>query len=163
MTKKASDQPFLDLGKAFTTFFAVHAHRPKFKRKKRSKPSFYRGPRSVGTGRSPPLDSTPLGWVNLAEKLRFTGKVTGARITKTAECGLSRSSWRCLMHFQSTSQQSAVFDVGLSRLATLPYGRGSREPGLPHNRPQETASGRAFACIAAHQAQKTGSKHAESL
>jgi transposase len=26
-----------------------------------------------------------LGWVNMAENLRFQGKVTGARITKTAD------------------------------------------------------------------------------
>ena len=41
VTKNASDQPFLDLGKAFTAFFEGRARRPKFKSKKRSKPSFY--------------------------------------------------------------------------------------------------------------------------
>jgi hypothetical protein len=41
VTKNASDQPFLDLGKAFTAFFEGRACRPKFKSKKRSKPSFY--------------------------------------------------------------------------------------------------------------------------
>ena len=41
VTKNASDQPFLDLGQAFTAFFEGRAHRPKFKSKKRSKPSFY--------------------------------------------------------------------------------------------------------------------------
>ena len=41
VTKNASDQPFLDLGKAFTAFFEGRARRPRFKRKKRSKPSFY--------------------------------------------------------------------------------------------------------------------------
>jgi putative transposase len=41
VTKNASDQPFRDLGKAFTAFFEGRACRPKFKSKKRSKPSFY--------------------------------------------------------------------------------------------------------------------------
>jgi putative transposase len=41
VTKNASDQPFLDLGKAFTAFFEGRARRPRFKSKKRSKPSFY--------------------------------------------------------------------------------------------------------------------------
>ncbi len=41
VTKNASDQPFLDLGKAFTAFFEGKAHRPKFKSKKKSKLSFY--------------------------------------------------------------------------------------------------------------------------
>jgi putative transposase len=40
VTKNASDQPFLDLGKAFTAFFEGRARRPRFKSKKRSKPSF---------------------------------------------------------------------------------------------------------------------------
>ena len=41
VTKNASDQPFLDLGKAFTAFFEKKARRPRFKSKKRSKLSFY--------------------------------------------------------------------------------------------------------------------------
>ena len=41
VTKNASDQPLLDLGKAFTAFFAGKARRPKFKSKKRSRQSFY--------------------------------------------------------------------------------------------------------------------------
>jgi len=40
VTKNASDQPFLDLSKAFTAFFEGKARRPKFKSKKRSKQSF---------------------------------------------------------------------------------------------------------------------------
>ena len=38
VTKNASDQPILDLGKAFTAFFEGRARRPRFKSKKRSKP-----------------------------------------------------------------------------------------------------------------------------
>ena len=46
VTKNASDQPFLDLGKAFTAFFeglkrGKRKGRPKFKSKKKSKASFY--------------------------------------------------------------------------------------------------------------------------
>jgi transposase len=41
VTKNASDQPILDLGKAFTAFFEGRARRPRFKSKKRSKASFY--------------------------------------------------------------------------------------------------------------------------
>ena len=41
VTKNASDQPFLDLGKAFTAFFEGKHGRPKLKSKKKSKPSFY--------------------------------------------------------------------------------------------------------------------------
>ena len=41
VTKNASDQPFLDLGKAFTAFFEGKHGRPTFKSKKKSKASFY--------------------------------------------------------------------------------------------------------------------------
>src|SRR2546425_11832484 len=46
VTKNASDQPFLDLGKAFADFFAgvkkgKKKGRPNFKSKKKSKASFY--------------------------------------------------------------------------------------------------------------------------
>jgi putative transposase len=62
--------------------------------------------------------------VNSAENLRFVGKVTGARITKTA-------SW-CFVSIQvelpdvkSAKNPAAVgIDVGLNRLATLRTGKG---------------------------------------
>src|SRR5947207_15209619 len=84
VTKNASDQPFLDLGKAFTAFFEGKARRPKFKSKKRSKASFYLANDQFELG-DHRLWVPKLGWVNMAENLRFVGKVTGARITKTAD------------------------------------------------------------------------------
>src|ERR1700687_1083183 len=41
VTKNASDQPFLDLGKAFTAFFEGKGRRTRFKSKKRSTQSVY--------------------------------------------------------------------------------------------------------------------------
>jgi putative transposase len=84
VTKNASDQPFLDLSKAFTAFFEGKARRPKFKSKKRSKPSFYLANDQFELGDHRLWVPKP-GWVNLAENLRLVGKVTGARITKTAD------------------------------------------------------------------------------
>jgi len=84
VTKNASDQPFLDLGKAFTAFFEGRARRPKFKSKKRSKPSFYLANDQFELG-DHRIWVPKLGWVNMAENLRIRGKVTGARITKTAD------------------------------------------------------------------------------
>ncbi len=89
VTKNASDQPFLDLGKAFTAFFegpksGKKQGRPKFKSKKKSKASFY-----LANDQFELCDHRiwipKLGWVNMAENLRFNGKVAGARITKTAD------------------------------------------------------------------------------
>src|SRR6202162_3819943 len=123
VTKNASDQPFLDLGKAFTAFFEGRARRPRFKSKKRSKASFYLANDQFELG-DHRLWVPKLGWVNMAENLRFTGKVTGARITKTAD-------WWCvsltveLPEERSEKRQAAIgIDVGLNRLATLSTSEG---------------------------------------
>jgi IS605 OrfB family transposase len=123
VTKNASDQPFLDLGKAFTAFFEGRARRPRFKSKKRSKASFYlaNDQCEVGDHR---LWVPKLGWVNMAENLRFEGKVTGARITRLADW------WFVSIQVEvpdSTPVKKATavgLDVGLNRLATLSTGEG---------------------------------------
>ncbi len=122
VTKNASDQPFLDLGKAFTAFFKGTARHPKFKSKKRSHPSFY-----LANDQFEPGDYRiwipKLGWVNIAEKLRFTGKVTGSRITRSADW------WFISITVEipdpiplSTDRPGIGIDVGLHRLATLSDG-----------------------------------------
>jgi IS605 OrfB family transposase len=123
VTKNASDQPFLDLGKAFSAFFAGKARRPKFKSKKRSKPSFYLANDQCELG-DHRLWIPKLGWVNMAEKLRFEGRVTGARITKTAD-GWFVSIQVELPDSIPVKRPAAVgIDVGLNRLATLSTGEG---------------------------------------
>ncbi|GHO50873.1 hypothetical protein KSX_90360 [Ktedonospora formicarum] len=89
VTKNASDQPFLDLAKAFTAYFeglkqGNKTGRPTFKSKKKSKLSFYLANDQFELG-DHRIWVPKLGWVNMAETLRFVGKVTGARITKTAD------------------------------------------------------------------------------
>jgi putative transposase len=123
VTKNASDQPFLDLGKAFTAFFEGKAHRPKFKSKKRSKPSFYlaNDQFEVGDHR---IWVPKLGWVNMAENLRFVGKVTGARITKTADWWFVSIQVEIPDVFPEHKPTAIGIDVGLNRLATLSTGEG---------------------------------------
>jgi putative transposase len=123
VTKNASDQPFLDLGKAFTAFFEGRARRPKFKSKKRSKPSFYLANDQFELG-DHRIWVPKLGWVNMAENLRFQGKVSGARITKTAQ-------WWCVSiqvelpdSLPMKKPVACGIDVGLNRLATLSTGEG---------------------------------------
>src|SRR5260370_25967404 len=84
VTKNASDQPFLDLGKAFTAFFEKKARRPRFKSKKRSKPSFYLANDQFELG-DHRIWVPKLAWVNMAENLRFKDRVTGARTTNTTD------------------------------------------------------------------------------
>ena len=123
VTKNASDQPFLDLGKAFTAFFEGKAHRPRFKSKKRSKPSFYlaNDQFEVGDHR---LWVPKLGWVNMAENLRFKGRVTGARITKTADWWFVSIQVELPDAIPAKKPAAVGIDVGLNRLATLSTGEG---------------------------------------
>jgi len=129
VTKNASDQPFLDLGKAFTAFFeglknGEKKGRPKFKSKKRSRASFYLANDQFELG-DHRMWVPKLGWVNMAETLRFKGKVTGVRITKTADWWFASIT----VELPETQPDPAHprphavgIDVGLNRLATLSTG-----------------------------------------
>jgi putative transposase len=128
VTKNASDQPFLDLGKAFTAFFeglknGKRKGRPKFKSKKRSKASFYLANDQFELG-DYRIWIPKLGWVNMAENLRFKGKVTGARITKTAEWWFVSITVELPDEEPSPRTPAVGIDVGLNRLATLSTGEG---------------------------------------
>src|SRR5260221_551080 len=123
VTKNASDQLFLELGRAFTAFFEGKSRRPRFKSKKRSRASFYLANDQFELG-DHRIWVPKLGWVNMAENLRFTGKVTGARITKTADW------WDVALNVELPDtlpgkRPGAIgIDVGLNRLATLSTGEG---------------------------------------
>src|SRR5438270_4898570 len=121
VTKNASDQPFLDLGKAFTAFFEGKAHRPRFKSKKRSKPSFYLANDQLELG-DHRIWIPKLGWVNMAENLRFKGKVAGARITKTADWWFVSIQVEMPDVIPVKKPAACGIDVGLNRLATLSTG-----------------------------------------
>jgi putative transposase len=123
VTKNASDQPFLDLGKAFTAFFEGRARRPRFKSKKRSKASFYLANDQFKLG-DHRIWVPKLGWVNMAENLRFTGKVTGARITKTADWWFVSIQVEIPDTLPGKMPAAVGIDVGLNRLATLSTGEG---------------------------------------
>jgi len=123
VTKNASDQPFLDLGKAFTAFFEGKAHRPRFKSKKRSKPSFYLANDQLELG-DHRVWIPKLGWVNTAEKLRFQGKVIGARITRTSDWWFISITVEVPDEPTEKRHTAVGIDVGLNRLATLSTGEG---------------------------------------
>ena len=121
VTKNASDQPFLDLSKAFTAYFEGRAQRPRFKSKKRSKPSFYLANDQFELG-DHRVWIPKLGWVNMAEKLRFVGKVAGARITRTADWWFISITVEVPDERPTKSHAAIGIDVGLDRLATLSTG-----------------------------------------
>ena len=128
VTKNASDQPFLELGKAFTAFFeglksGKRKGRPRFKSKKRSKASFYLANDQFELG-DHRIWVPKLGWVNMAENLRFKGRVTGARITKTADRWCVSIQVELPDAIPVKRPPAIGIDVGLNRLATLSTGEG---------------------------------------
>ena len=99
VTKTVAEGAFMDLGTAFRRFFrGVKAGQsvgfPKFKSKKRSKPSFYLANDKIAFDDNG-VKIPKLGWVNMTESLRFDGKVMSARGEPTSRVvvgiGLGRS------------------------------------------------------------------------
>lgn len=107
VTKYATQQPFINLGKAFKKFFedlkrGVVSY-PQFKKKKDNEGSFYIGGDQVSlsdTNRnSKALKKMPhnerqkrqylkvpnLGWVKMTERLRFIGKVNGVVVSQQGD------------------------------------------------------------------------------
>jgi putative transposase len=123
VTKNAYDQPFFEVGKAFTAFFEGRARCPTFKSKKRSKPSFSLANDQLELG-DHRIWVPKLGWVNMAENLRFAGKVTGARITNTAQWWLVSIQVELPDEIPAKNQVAVGIDVGLNRLAILSTGEG---------------------------------------
>jgi putative transposase len=65
-----------------------------------------------------------LGWVNMAENLRFQGKVTGARVTQTAAWWFVSISVELPDEKPEKRTAAVGIDVGLNRLATLSTSEG---------------------------------------
>lgn len=63
-----------------------------------------------------------LGWVNLAENVRFQGKITGARVTKVADWWFISIPVEMPDEPQQKRQARCGVDIGVSRLATLSTG-----------------------------------------
>ena len=115
--------PFWTLERRRRAFFEGKHGRPKLKSKKKSKPSFYLANDQFELG-DHRIWIPKLGWVNMAENLRFQGKVTGARITKTADWWFVSLTVEMPDETRNRKTAAVGIDVGLNRLATLSTGQG---------------------------------------
>jgi putative transposase len=118
----------MNLGNAFKNFFEGQqtgraVGYPRFKAKKRDKPSFYLANDKFRLG-DHWVDIPKLGRVNMAEKLRFEGKILSGTVSKEA-------SWWFLSvtvdlpDRPTVAAEAAVgIDLGINRLATLSDGTG---------------------------------------
>ena len=127
VTKCAAQGAIQDLGTAFKNMFAGRAGRPKFKKKNKTKPSFYISNSDfqvdVNFIRIPHL-----GWVRMIDRIRFPGKIMGVTISKEADGGWYASFQVCIDEtkwaypHRCESQASVGVDLGLLSIITLSDG-----------------------------------------
>ena len=127
VTKCAVEGAFMDVAAAFKNFFEGRkagrkTGSPKFKSKKRSRQSFYLANDKFSVG-DHWIEIPKLGRVNMAEKLRFTGRILSARISKTATFWFVSMTVDLPDELPVNTSPPVGVDVGLNRLATLCDGR----------------------------------------
>ena len=93
--------------------------------------------------------------MNMAENLRFQGKVAGARITKAADWWYVSIQVEIPDAIPVKKPAAVGIDVGLNRLATLSTERESRTKPSSKQRSRSCA-GRTSGSIVAHWDQKPG-------
>src|ERR1700730_9683542 len=126
VTKCAVEGAFMDVAAAFKNFFEGRkAGRkvgyPHCKSKKRSRQSFYLANDKFTVG-DHWIDVPKLGRVNMAEKMRFSGKILSARISKTADWWFVSITVEVSDERPVNTNPPVGIDVGLNRLATLSDG-----------------------------------------
>jgi putative transposase len=127
VTKCAIEGAFMDVAAAFKNFFegrkaGRQTGYPKFKTKRRARQSFYLSNDKFTVG-DHWLSVPKLGRVNMAESLRFSGKILSARISKTASWWFVSITVEMPDEVPVNVHPPVGVDVGLNRLATLSDGR----------------------------------------
>jgi len=121
-------QPFADLQVAWSRFFNGLADKPTFKKKNKSRPSFYVANDYMRfDGKRVRLPR--IGWVRTRESLRFTGKINSARCVEEA------GRWfLCVsvdvgeVRKERTGDGIIGVDLGIKTLATLSTGEQVENP-----------------------------------
>lgn len=127
VTKCAIEGAFMDVTAAFKNFFQGRkAGRktgyPRFKSKKKARQSFYLANDKFIVG-DHWIIVPKLGRVNMAEQLRFSGKILSARIAKSADWWFVSITVEMPDAVPDNPHPPVGIDVGLNRLATLSDGR----------------------------------------
>ncbi len=124
VTKYAAQQPFIQLQEAFNRYFKGLSKKPKFKKKKSNRDSFYIGGDHIKVD-GKRVRIPKLGWVRMREKLRFKGKILNATISRKAD------RWYIAFAIEveknpykpCESQARVGVDLGIEKLATLSDGK----------------------------------------
>lgn len=129
VTKYACQQPFIQLQEAWKKYFSylktkkgLKVGRPKFKKKGKSKDSFYVGGDQIVI-KNKTVKIPNLGYVRFNEEIRFQGKITSATISRQADSWFISFAIEPLISFLPCKNQASVgVDVGSKALVTLSNG-----------------------------------------
>lgn len=135
MHRDSHAQPFTHLGKAFIRFFNEiksnkEAHQPQFKKKGKSRDSFY-----IANDKFHLKDQfirlPKIGLVEMTEQLRFSGKILGATVSRTA------NKWLVAIQVDVPENQAIKkriahgttgIDLGIKSAVTLSNGEAIQSP-----------------------------------
>jgi len=131
VSKWAPQKAIQDLGDAFKRFFQGKARYPKFKKKGRSKDSFYvAGDHAKVEGKR--LRLPKLGWIRMAQAVRFPGVIQNVTLSFTG--GWWYASFQVeiddsyVYPHRCETQASVGVDLGVKALATLSTGEVYENP-----------------------------------
>jgi putative transposase len=122
VTKNAPQMAIIQLGDAFTNFFARRARYPKFRKKGRHDRFTLTNDQFKVEGKR--IHVPKLGWVRMREALRFTGRIVSATVSRTINrWDVSITVDISGLPLPPAENQGVVgVDLGVSALATLSNG-----------------------------------------
>lgn len=127
VTKCAPEGAFVNLGKAFTNFFAGRARYPRFK--KRGVHDSFSLSNDQFRLRETAIKIPKLGWVKMTETLRFSGKILSAVVSRVADMWFVSIGVDAENPCEPCENQATVgVDVGIKTLATLSTGEVVENP-----------------------------------
>jgi putative transposase len=127
---------FRNLDRAFKSFFAKRAKHPKFKSKAFSKPAFYAGRQIDFRAEGERIRLPIIGWVDLAEALRFPGQTYTVSVSKEADGWYASVMVETEQTLHREQDLGAVgVDLGIANFAVL--STGEKLPALKPNRAVE--------------------------
>lgn len=124
VTKCAAEQAFNDLAAAYRNFFRKTGKYPTFKKKGRSKDSFYLSNDKFSLN-SRKVRIPKLGWVKMREELRYPeGRILAARVSRTADQWYIAIQVEILKPAETSKNHAAIgVDLGINAFAFLSDGR----------------------------------------
>lgn len=139
VSKYATQQPFINLDKAFKKFFddlkQGKVSYPKFKKKQENRGSYYIGGDHLIIKDNKYLKVPNLGLVKLKEKLRFNGKINSVTISQKADKFYASFNMQILKDEYIKTHKSIEnnrlnvgIDLGISSFVTLSNGLSIKAP-----------------------------------